>query len=353
MKLLVLAFMFSPLLAFTSSGATAGGPPAPGSATRDLCVVTDPRLREMTGLAASDHNVFVSAEMRDGFYVVDRSCRVTGVNRVGASLNDVEHLSLAADGTFWLSSAGGSPASVSDVRLVLWDGQTREVTNYWLGYPGPHETDALLVSPQGTAVLVARGENSTSQVFSTAGPLDASRVNPLELIGQLPAAQAYRSDPDRDSTAVTGGAVSPDGTRVTLRTADRAYEWDAPDGDIATAITHRRPDAIDLPRASTGEAVTYTPSGRGLVVGSERVPSPLYLVPLPRRLVGGARDEEPAWPPVIGLLALATVTAVIAQLLASDRRAAATGQRSSTSGPRLTPTSTATDATRPTRMSSP
>ncbi len=68
---------------------------------------------------------------------------------------------------------------------------------------------------------------------------------------------------------ITGAAVSPDRSRVVLRTYAEAYEWDVTDGDVVKAITSGVPRVTPLPDEPQGEAIAYT-AGRHRVPHRER-----------------------------------------------------------------------------------
>ena len=57
--------------------------------------------------------------------------------------------------------------------------------------------------------------------------------------------------------------MSPDGTRIVLRTYADAFEWDVPDGDIVTAVTTGKPRVTPL-ADEFGESIAYTPDGEDL-----------------------------------------------------------------------------------------
>ena len=134
---------------------------------------------------------------------------------------------------------------------------------------------------------------------------------------------------------VTGAAISPDRTRVALRTYTAAYEWDVPDGDVVKAITTGTPRLTPLPDEPQGEAIAYTVDGpRFLTLSDEAGPTrcavraidsrsgpaatqlhPDRRAPRPRRrrrpaspdrsvrrlaVASGRRRRSPAWPLVAG-----------------------------------------------------
>ncbi|MDI9900078.1 hypothetical protein QM716_09430 [Rhodococcus sp. IEGM 1409] len=84
--------------------------------------------------------------------------------------------------------------------------------------------------------------------------------------------------------AVTGGAVSKDGTVVALRTYTDVYLYAAPDGDVVKALTIN-PIRVPLPDEPQGEALAFDAAG-DLISGSEAYQGPLP----PLRILRGASD---------------------------------------------------------------
>ena len=80
---------------------------------------------------------------------------------------------------------------------------------------------------------------------------------------------------------MTGAAISPDGQHLVLRTYTDAYLWDLTAGDVVGALRTGRRTRIPLPATAQGEGVTFTPDSQSLITSTERLPAPVYLVPLP------------------------------------------------------------------------
>ncbi len=195
---------------------------------------------------------------------------------------DVEDLARAADGTLWLADTGdnGLNRSTVAVERLRPDGSA---TLFRLTYPdGPHDAEAVLLTPSGQ-LFVATKEPLASNLYSPAGPLSAARPTPLRKVastGFLPTGTAGGPVGAAGQVLVTGGAVSPDGRSVVLRTYTDAYVWAAPDGDVAAAIASGQRRRIPLPPTAQGEAVAFTPDGRALLTSTEGVPAPVHEVSL-------------------------------------------------------------------------
>jgi hypothetical protein len=258
--------------------------PAAADPARTLCTIRDQRIDESSGLAASADRLWT---INDGgtrlqVFELDRSCRVLRAIEAGIDPYDVEDLARARDGTFWLADIGDNGLNRSTVALerLRPDGSA---TLFRLTYPdGPHDAETVLLTPSGQ-LFIATKEPLASNVYTPAGPLSAARPTPLRKVastGFLPTGTAGGPAGAAGQVVVTGGAVSPDGRTVVLRTYTDAYVWSAPDGDVAAAISSGERRRIPLPPTAQGEAVTFTPDGRSLLTSTEGVPAPVHLIPL-------------------------------------------------------------------------
>ncbi|OHB72444.1 MAG: hypothetical protein A2V70_14495 [Planctomycetes bacterium RBG_13_63_9] len=74
--------------------------------------------------------------------------------------------------------------------------------------------------------------------------------------------------------------VSPDGRRAIVATYANAYEYVRnPEEDWAKAFS-RPPRMVSLPRRTQGESICYGADGRTLYLTSEKLPTPLWEVPV-------------------------------------------------------------------------
>jgi hypothetical protein len=77
----------------------------------------------------------------------------------------------------------------------------------------------------------------------------------------------------------TGGAVATDGSHLALRTYTDAYVWTLAGNDVARALQADPIAVIALPDAPQGEAISFAPDSRSLLVGSEGVNSLITAIP--------------------------------------------------------------------------
>lgn len=161
-----------------------------------------------------------------------------------------------------------------DVDAASSGGQITEREELWFVYPdGPHDAEAVLVHPVTGEVLVATkagvGETLTGVfAFPDVPPEPRPQGDPvtLELVTWLDL-----SDLNAQQDAVTGGAVSPRGRRIVLRTDADALIFEVPDGGTLADAFDGEPRFAPTPDED-GEAVTFSADGRTLFMVGEGVP---------------------------------------------------------------------------------
>lgn len=315
-------------------GAQAGnaGPTTTYSVPSTRCAVTDPRLDQISGMAASRGALYVVNDTAPvTVWQLDERCRAirqtiltlpdahdsrAAPRPSGGKAVDLEDAGVSADGALWLADTGGNTSARRVVSLYRWvPGRTLDsaragqpvtrdnpipavnaVSRYDLRYPdGPPDVEAVLVTLTGRIVLVSKVRSGIAAIYETEVPLTAvstlRRVGTLDLRPWLPGRSG-------GALTVTGGAVSPDGVRFALRTPGAALEWDAPDGDVVRALRVGVPRRLALGKSSQGEAITYTDDGSALLSGSEQLPAPIGLVSI-TRTPGAAPEFGPVFPPAV------------------------------------------------------
>lgn len=266
------------------------------------CALADERLAEVSGLVADGERWYAVNDggTKSRVYVLTRDCEVERVITGATDPYDVEDLARGPDGAFWLADTGDNDKKRETVALIKLT-PAGKTTLYRLTYPdGPHDTEAVLVDRAGVPHLVTKNPFGRAEVFRPAGNLVSPGPTALVAAGAL----SFRPtdtkggpvSPSIGSTVVTGGAVSPDGTVVALRTYTDAYLYAAPDGDVVAAFG-RQPVRVPLPDEPQGEAVALEPDGT-LVSMSEGVGTPVRTVAgAAANLVPGPEPTSEAPPP--------------------------------------------------------
>jgi hypothetical protein len=286
----VLAGLVAPGLV-TALPAGAAPPGRVGDGATVVFKISDPRISESSGLAASRRHpgiVYTHNDSGHGpqIYAVGPDGRTKAtITLAGARSRDWEGIALGRDGTgrpaLYVAdigdNLGGAWPYVTVYRVpeptVLRD-QTLQATAFRMKYQdGPRDAESILIDPRSNRLYIA----SKSRLFGGNGRLYAAPerlrtggFNLLRPVGQAP-------------PTATDGAFAPDGRTFVLRTYFGATVYTAPG---------KRLTDVSLPAQRQGESITYTPDGRSLLVGSEGVDQPVWKVPVP----GGALPSPGASP---------------------------------------------------------
>jgi hypothetical protein len=142
-------------------------------------------------------------------------------------------------------------------------------------YPdGRHDAEAMFVDPGSGRIYVITKARTPQvdpcRVYRFPLPLRPGRRVTLEPVAgrfaQLLGPVAL----------VTGAGLSPDGTRLAVRTYLQAWEWQRRTASPFAALFAASPQEVGLALESQGESIAYTTDGRALVTTSENPPAPLW-----------------------------------------------------------------------------
>jgi hypothetical protein len=269
-----------------------------------VCRIVDDRLDEVSGLAATGSGYVVVNDGSDDpdhrrVFFLDKRCAVVRTVAYPSRPRDTEDLATAADGTVWVGDIGDNGESRTTIAYWKLAPGAKKPQLYRLAYPdGAHDAEALLLPPGGTPLVVTKSIAGAA-VYEPAGPLRAGQTTPLRRVGGVRVPLTGTSNPFGlpGRLVITGGAVSPDGRHVTLRTYADAFEFDAPGGDVVRAVTAGTPRTTPLPNEPQGESVAYTPDGSALLTVSEGG-GPVLRYPLGRSPAAPPADESAAPTPI-------------------------------------------------------
>ncbi|WP_043536613.1 hypothetical protein [Saccharomonospora cyanea] len=295
MRRLGLVVVTAALVTVTLSAGTPVGQveDVPVAAPEVVCSVDDPRLEELSGLAADTDHVYAVSDggTQVEVAVLDDACRVREVLTAPTDPYDVEDLALGPGGTLWLGDTGDNRGrrETAAVHALSRDGTS---VLYRLTYPdGPQDAEALVVDHAGTPYIITKNVVGSARVYRPAEPLVSPGPTPLEEVGTVslrPTGTQGGPLGAVGTVLVTGAALSADGSVVALRTYTDAYLYPVVDGDVAAAFT-RDPVRVPLPGEAQGEAIAFTPDGT-LLSASEGRGEPLRAVRDAVSLVGAQPD---------------------------------------------------------------
>ncbi|WP_326559913.1 hypothetical protein [Micromonospora sp. NBC_01796] len=290
-----------PLVGLTAAPAHAMAPTpvvaAPSKGT-EVCVVTDERLIEISGMVATDDGYVVvndsaDLESRRKIFFLDRSCKVTRTVSYPSRPRDTEDVAMARDGTIWIADIGDNDRARTNIALWRLAKGAKAPVLHRLSYPdGAHDAEALLLAGDGTPIVVTK-DPGTPRLYVPDGPLKAGATVRMRKAGEFVLPRTGTDNPWSafGRLMVTGGATAPDGSRVVLRTYADAIEFDVTDGNVVEAVTRGVPRITPLPDEPQGESITYSRDGRLLLTVSETSDQPATTRPT---VLGYTPEGRPA-----------------------------------------------------------
>jgi hypothetical protein len=284
---------------------------------KTVCKLGDEKVGEVSGivatgsgyLAVNTGDVKEPVEGHQKIWVLTPACKVSrGIAFSGNGPRSPEDIVRAKDGTMWIADTG----QVKDRQNVaLWKlpAALTPAQLFRVAFPegDKHEVQALLVNGDGTPILVTHENNRTALLYTPSAPLAAGQTVQLRQVGKIDILTTATENifGGAGRKGFTGGAVSPDGTRVVLRTLADAYEWDVSDGDVLAALkTEPRVTGMPAPTEQFSGAITYSNDGRTFITAprmdkasDEETAAILSYIPTTKRYVAPptVKAESDSW----------------------------------------------------------
>jgi hypothetical protein len=276
-------FVFSIMVAFglvlVGAGSASAEPtPAAGEATavpaKKVCKIVDPRLDELSGLIATkdgfitvNDSAIIASHKR--IFFLDNTCKIVKqVEFSGNGPRDTEDLALAPDGkTLWIGDTGDNERQRTTIGLWKMDiGSAKKPVLYRLAYPdgdGPFDAEGLMINGDGSPIVVTKEANKVSLFTPTAAlRADTTYGIPMKRAAdiKLPASTTPNPLGPLGRIVATDAAVSPDRSKVVIRSYADAFQWPVSGGDLLAAVKGT-PVATPLPNETQGESIAYSPDG--------------------------------------------------------------------------------------------
>jgi hypothetical protein len=261
------------------------GPP------RKVGEITSPSLAEVSGMTAA-------SVVRGGWWVVNDSGNtpelhlIAGTGRLLASVSlrgatNVDWEDLASGPgvrgrrTLYVGDIGDNDRGRKDLAVYrvaepARDARSAAATKLPFRYPdGRHDAEALFVDPASGRIYVVTKSFSPQEpcrLYRFPLPLRPGQRVTLQRVGGR-FAKLIEAVP-----LVTGAAVSPDGTRLAIRTYLQAWEWRRGSGSPFESLFAATPKEVSIHRETQGESIAYTSDGKALETTSESPPAPIWRV---------------------------------------------------------------------------
>lgn len=253
--------------------------------------ITDKSLAEISGLSASRFSPGVYWVHNDSgdkarLYAIDAKGKLLAkVEVAGAENKDWEDLASGpgAGGkpALYIADTGNNGGARDDLKIYripepkLSSDKTSTTENaevFPFSYPdGNHDSEAILVDPtNGQIYLITKTLRQDCGVYRFPLPLKANQKVVLEKVG----GQKIKSI--AQLRMVTGATVSPDGSRIAIRTYFGAFELQRTKGKAFGTIFDSEPTVIKVPLMSQAEAIAYSADSKSILLTSEKLPAPIY-----------------------------------------------------------------------------
>jgi hypothetical protein len=292
-----------------TEGEQAGPPIGPATPGTEICRVSNANLDEITGMVAVGDVIYA---VEGGTTVQPPAVTIWTINATtceatsqsyGLSPIDPQDLALGTDGALWVADTGlglsGDRSWVTLERVDLSSGAT--AVAYRALYPpsGSFNGTAMVLDDTNQPIIIGN-VGQTALLFRPTGPLPANtqqNLPTLQQVGQFTPVSTGTSTPRGafGRLFVSGAAISPDRTKVVIRTESDAYEFTITGGDIVASITEGTPTITPLPDEENGQAITYSSDGSRFLTlsGGENPVLRAYTpyVPPPPAPEGGSSGE--------------------------------------------------------------
>ncbi len=278
--------------------------------SQQIGTLDDPRLTESSGIAASRRNpgvLYTHNDSGDGpnLFAINRQGHTLVCFKLKNAVNvDWEDIAVGPSAVpgrtgVYLADTGNNrldrrvmtiyrvdEPAISTGKNPNPNQELGGVETFRFRYPdGNHDCETLMVHPRtGQIVLVTKEADGHSRVFTLPSPLNSHRVMTAIRTASLTLTNSIFSGDNkyaRGERQATGGDISPDGTRMVVRTYLRGYQWHLEaNGNIARAFSVL-PKVFLLPLTRQGEGIGYRHDNQAILITSEGRNSPLFEIAVP------------------------------------------------------------------------
>ena len=148
---------------------------------------------------------------------------------------------------------------------------------FHLKYPdGPHDAETLMIDPIGKLLYIITKREDSVGVYTA--PLNASFTDTILL--QKRAKLHFTGLPV--AKWVTAGDIAADGSEVLVKSYQSVYFWKRQTGEPIWKTLQRKPIELPYKMEKQGEAIGFTPNGKGYYTTSEGKNAPIYYYSIPK-----------------------------------------------------------------------
>lgn len=145
-----------------------------------------------------------------------------------------------------------------------------------LQYPGgPRDAETMMIDPLEKLIYIVSKRGDSVGVYTS----------PLNYRNDDTVTMTFRTKlffkGIRPFKWITAGDISKDGTRILLKSYEKVYYWTRRPNEAVWQAMQRPPRELPYKQEKQGEAIGFTPDGRGYYTTSEGVYSPIYYYDVP------------------------------------------------------------------------
>lgn len=264
-----------------------------------LALVTDERVAEISGLAASRQHAGVLWALNDSgdranLYALGPDGAVLATLWLRGARNiDWEDLAyVERDGRHYLliADTGDNGGVRSELAIYaveepaqLVDARPRIAWKMAFRWPdGARDCEAMTVDPTTGEIYLVSKKRVPPELFRLPAQPRGNRVETAEAVGlvagiEQPTTDDLERNPvyGRYRSQVTSVDISPNGRQLAVLNYRRAMVYRrAADQSWGQAL-QQAPEVLEFPWLPQAEAITFSHDGEALIIGTERVPTPL------------------------------------------------------------------------------
>jgi hypothetical protein len=168
-----------------------------------------------------------------------------------------------------------------DLTKAGQTGRTMFVEKFPYVYPdGSHDAETLLVDPRNQEVyIITKTDSGLSGIYRFPTPMVRGLRATLEKVGTVKFVNPFVIRGRNVGKLATGGDISPDGTKIAIRTYTDGFEWTMKPGQTVADALSGKPITIAVPWLGQYESLCYSLDGKSLLTTCEGAPCPLWEIP--------------------------------------------------------------------------
>jgi hypothetical protein len=144
-------------------------------------------------------------------------------------------------------------------------------------YPdGPKDAETLMIDPIENLIYIVSKRRDSIGIYTTPLLFKDKDEQVLTLHGKL----FFKGI--KPLKWITAGDISKDGTQILIKSYDKVYYWKRPLNEpVWKVMLTQKPQELPYYMEKQGEAIGFTPDGKGYYTTSEGVYSPIYYYKIP------------------------------------------------------------------------